>query len=519
MLPWLAHGHISPFLELAKKLIKRNVYIYFCSTAVNLSSIKDQISEESFHSIQLVELHLPSFPDLPPHYHTTKSLPPHLIPTLRKALDMAEPTVSTILKLLNPHLLIYDFFQPWAPVIASAQNIPAILFNTTGAATFCFSLHHMKNPGVEFPSPFLHFEEHEIRRNTQLLESSAGSKDTYRKCIEKSSDIILMKTFREIEAKYLDYLTVLYEKKPVPVGVLVQDPIYENNQSEFIQWLSKKEKSSAVFVSFGSECILKKEEMEEIAHGLELSSINFIWAIKFPKGEKSRIDEALPQGFLERVGERGMVVEGWAPQTKILQHSSIGGFVSHCGWSSVVEGMRYGVPIIAMPIHLDQPLNARMAVEIGVGVEVKREKDGRLERGEVAKVIREVVLEKEGEEVRRKAKEMGGKIGMKGEEEIDVLLEELMLLSRPLSPVVQVTRTVAVPVQEEQQGATIAADIVAPTQTVVAPTVAAPVSLRRSSRDRRSAMSSDYEVYLNEVAGGVSFSGEVSPASKHRFSC
>ncbi|KAF8394247.1 hypothetical protein HHK36_020454 [Tetracentron sinense] len=63
-----------------------------------------------------------------------------------------------------------------------------------------------------------------------------------------------------------------------------------------------------------------------------------------------------------------------------------------------------------------------------------------------------------------------------------------------------VTRTVAVPVQEEQQGATIAADIVAPTQTVVAPTVAAPVSLRRSSRDRRSAMSSDYEVYLNEAS-------------------
>ncbi|KAF8387797.1 hypothetical protein HHK36_026454 [Tetracentron sinense] len=70
--------------------------------------------------------------------------------------------------------------------------------------------------------------------------------------------------------------------------------------------------------------------------------------------------------------------------------------------------------------------------------------------------------------------------------------------TRPLSPVVQVTRTVAVPVQEEQQGATIAADIVVPTQTVVAPTVAAPISLRRSSRDRRSAISSDYEVYLNE---------------------
>ncbi|KAF8410289.1 hypothetical protein HHK36_002815 [Tetracentron sinense] len=101
----------------------------------------------------------------------------------------------------------------------------------------------------------------------------------------------------------------------------------------------------------------------------------------------------------------------------------------------------------------------------------------------------------------------GGKSMINGSEEqqepsIVDSFSLLPLLARPLSPVVQVTRTVAVPVQEEQQGATIAADIVAPTQTVVAPTVAAPVSLRRSSRDRRSAMSSDYEVYLNE---GISY--------------
>ncbi|KAF8402724.1 hypothetical protein HHK36_010813 [Tetracentron sinense] len=85
------------------------------------------------------------------------------------------------------------------------------------------------------------------------------------------------------------------------------------------------------------------------------------------------------------------------------------------------------------------------------------------------------------------------------------VLEDFWPSILPLLSVL-VTRTVAVPVQEEQQGATIAADIVAPTQTVVAPTVAAPVSLRRSSRDRRSAMSSDYEVYLNEVPCGENFS-------------
>ena len=95
-------------------------------------------------------------------------------------------------------------------------------------------------------------------------------------------------------------------------------------------------------------------------------------------GSNTSVEKALPLGFLERVGERGMVVEGWVPQVKILLHSSIGGFVSHCGWSSVMEAMKYGNPIIAIPMHIDQPVNARLVEEIGVGVEVVRDKNGKL---------------------------------------------------------------------------------------------------------------------------------------------
>jgi UDP:flavonoid glycosyltransferase YjiC (YdhE family) len=124
------------------------------------------------------------------------------------------------------------------------------------------------------------------------------------------------------------------------------------------------------------------------------------------------------------------VLEGWAPQTKILEHPSIGGFVSHCGWSSVMESMKFGVPIIAVPVHLDQPLNARLVEEVGVGVEVKRDMNGKLEREKVAKVIREVVVEKAGEGVRRKAKELKEKIREKGEEDIDGVVQELAKLCR-----------------------------------------------------------------------------------------
>ena len=113
--------------------------------------------------------------------------------------------------------------------------------------------------------------------------------------------MILFNTFRELEGKYIDYLSTLVEKKIVPVGPLVQDTnIVEHNDSQIMQWLGTKDEFSTVFVSFGSEYFLSKEEMEEMAHGLELSKLNFIWVVRFPFVEKIELEEALPKGFLDR---------------------------------------------------------------------------------------------------------------------------------------------------------------------------------------------------------------------------
>ncbi|KAL0322167.1 UNVERIFIED_CONTAM: Beta-D-glucosyl crocetin beta-1,6-glucosyltransferase [Sesamum calycinum] len=114
MLPWLAYGHISPFLELAKRLSHRNIATYLCSTPANLSSIKNKIPGKYSSSIHLLELHLPDFlPQLPPHNHTTNGLPPNLLSTLRKALDSSKMDFSRILKSLQPDLLIHDILIEW----------------------------------------------------------------------------------------------------------------------------------------------------------------------------------------------------------------------------------------------------------------------------------------------------------------------------------------------------------------------------------------------------------------------
>ncbi|KAF8008996.1 hypothetical protein BT93_J0092 [Corymbia citriodora subsp. variegata] len=431
MLPWLAHGHISPYLELAKKLSTRNFYIYVCSTPVNLSSIKPKISEKYSSSIELVELHLPSLPDLPPHYHTTKGLPPYLMNTLKVAFDMASPGFSDIVKSLGPDLLIHEFLQPWAAEVAKSHGLPSVVLFNVGAGTLSFMFHMIKNPGSKFPFEAIRLHDYELAKIIKAADDSTArvkDRDRALRSVERSSNFILLKTFRELDGKYMDYLSSLLGKKVLTVGPLVEDPSNMEDGDSIIEWLDMREKSSTIFMSFGSEYFLTEKEREEIAHGLEVSNVNFIWVIRFPVGESIELEEALPKGFLERLRDRGLVIDGWAPQGKILEHPSVGGFASHCGWGSIMESMRSGVPIIAMPMQHDQPLNARLVEEAGVGLEVKRNKRGELERLEIAKVIKDVVVEKDGDSMRKKAKEMSDGIRKRGEGKLDDVVDELVQL-------------------------------------------------------------------------------------------
>ncbi|PSR98772.1 Beta-D-glucosyl crocetin beta-1,6-glucosyltransferase [Actinidia chinensis var. chinensis] len=429
MLPWLGHGHVSPFLELAKKLTSRKFVIYLCSTPINLSSIKKRVTENDSLSLELVELHLPTLPELPPHHQTTNGLPLHLHPTLKQAFDMSSSSFSNILQTLRPDLVIYDILYPRAaPTVASSYNIPVVQLIPTAAALISYGLHVFQKHGVEFP--FAAIQPRGPRRAPpREAPVDDDTKERFLGGIRQSCKMILLNTFRELEGKYIDYLSTLTDKKIVPVGPLVQDTnIVEQNDSQIMQWLGTKDEFSTVFVSFGSEYFLSKEEMEEVAHGLELSKLNFIWVVRFPFVEKIELQEALPKGFLDRLGNRGLVVEDWAPQAQILAHSSTSGFVSHCGWNSILESLKFGVPIIAIPMKYDQPMNGRLVEDVGVAVEVKRDENGKLNREEIAQVIRKVVGEKDGEDVRIKAREFSEGMRMKGEEEIDGLVEELVQL-------------------------------------------------------------------------------------------
>lgn len=160
-----------------------------------------------------------------------------------------------------------------------------------------------------------------------------------------------------------------------------------------LEWLEKREKSSVAYISFGSVIQPPLPELTALAEALEARKTPFLWSFR------GNPTEQLPLGFLQRTSVYGKMVP-WAPQIKILQHSSVGVFVTHGGWNSILESIIGGVPMICRPFFGDQKLNERTLETvwgIGLGIEGRKfTKDGTMKALEV------VLCSEEGKIMREK---------------------------------------------------------------------------------------------------------------------
>ncbi|KAJ1421244.1 UDP-glycosyltransferase family, conserved site [Sesbania bispinosa] len=233
-----------------------------------------------------------------------------------------------------------------------------------------------------------------------------------------SPDGVFVNSFLELEAGAIGDLQeeqIRGKPKVYPVGPIIQSgSIGQENGLECLTWLDKQEPKSVLYVSFGSGGTLSQEQFNELAFGLELSGQKFLWVVRAPSGVSSAAylggDGAgedplqfLPHGFLERTKKQGLVVPSWVPQIQVLGHSSTGGFLSHCGWNSVLESVVQGVPIIAWPLFAEQSMNTVMLTDgLKVALRPKVNGGGLAEREEVAKVVRGLMEGEEGIEIRKR---------------------------------------------------------------------------------------------------------------------
>uniref|UniRef100_M4DP93 UDP-glycosyltransferases domain-containing protein n=1 Tax=Brassica campestris TaxID=3711 RepID=M4DP93_BRACM len=173
----------------------------------------------------------------------------------------------------------------------------------------------------------------------------------------------------------------------------------ENKRSkpDYIRWLDGQAKSSVLYISQGSFLSVSEAQMEEIVAGVRESGVPFLWVAR---GGESKMKEALE-------GSSGFVVS-WCDQLRVLCHAALGGFWTHCGFNSTLEGMYSGVPMLAFPLHWDQILNGKMIVEewrVGMKIERRKKTELLIDREEIKEVVKRLMdrESEEGKEMRRRA--------------------------------------------------------------------------------------------------------------------
>ncbi|KAL8031244.1 hypothetical protein ABFX02_13G012100 [Erythranthe guttata] len=264
--------------------------------------------------------------------------------------------------------------------LATEFEVPSYLLYISGAATLGLMFH------LQALNDHHNQDLSEYEDSSLVLGHTSGFLGLMRKSRQAKGFIV--NTFLELEPHAILSFTDEKDEKipPVyPVGPLITTQEREidgdhKKYDEIIGWLDEQPDSSVVFLCFGSSGYFEGfDQVKEIAMALERSGRAFLRALRKPyvkeflgyPGEYEDPREVLPEGFLERTVGIGRVI-GWAPQTAILSHRAVGGFVSHCGWNSVLESVSCGVPIAAWPLAVEQQANAfQLVEEIGVGVEVK----------------------------------------------------------------------------------------------------------------------------------------------------
>lgn len=153
------------------------------------------------------------------------------------------------------------------------------------------------------------------------------------------------------------------------------------SESDCTEWLKTKSSGSVLYVSFGSLAKIDERVILEIAEGLLLSEVSFIWVLR-PGIVSYDDDEILTVGFKNRIKDRGLIVP-WCNQNLVLSNPAIGGFLTHCGWNSILESIWCRVPMICYPLFTDQITNRKLVVDdwkIGInlcdGLSISREEVG-----------------------------------------------------------------------------------------------------------------------------------------------
>ncbi|KAF7846842.1 hypothetical protein BT93_L3678 [Corymbia citriodora subsp. variegata] len=415
MVPLPAQGHLNQLLELAHLVASYGVPVHYVGSASHnhQAKLRSHVSSSSaLSNIRFHDFPTPSILSPAPTANSPHKFPSHLQPVFDATSSLRGPVTSLVHSLssgLRRVVVVHDSLM--ASVVqdtASVPNAETYLFQPISAFTLCWltwdSIGMAPPPEVEvdvaelisskgFPS-LLDSTTNEF---IKFMESQDECKKVHSGCVYN--------TCRAIEGRFVDLYANATANgtatKHWAIGpfnpVKVPEKRSRRSSQGCMEWLDKQAPSSVIYVSFGTTTTLSNEQIREIAIGLEHSGQKFIWVLReadkadiFSGGGEARKIEP-PPGFEEMVAARdlGVVVRDWAPQVEILGHPATGGFLSHCGWNSCME-----------------------SISMGIGLIVKdwMSHDDVVKSSTIEGTVKALMASEEGEEMRKRAAELGAAV-------------------------------------------------------------------------------------------------------------
>lgn len=441
--PLMAQGHMLPTLDMAKLLAARGVKSTIITTPLNAPLFTKAITDVNFqNSPSKIILRLVEFPTkqagLPDGLENLDLVSgPETHRKFFHALTLLKHTTEEILSELRPHAFIADTFFTWATDLASKFGIPRIVFHGTSFISMCCmeSLERFQpykrvdSDSEPFVLPGNLPDEIRLTRLQIPDHLRLGLVNDFTKLLESAREAgkrsygMVVNSFYELEPAYADHYRKVLGKKAWHIGPVSlcnkndSEKARRGNQAgidehECLKWLASKKPGSVVYMCFGTNASFSASQLREIATGLAASGQNFIWVVRKAKNNDGE-EEWLPEGYGKRVEEKGLIIRGWAPQVLILDHEAVGGFVTHCGWNSVLEGVSAGLPMVTWPIFAEQFYNEKLITEVlRTGVSVGAKKWIRLvgdyvKSEQIERAVKEIMIGERSEEMRSRAKAVG----------------------------------------------------------------------------------------------------------------
>ncbi|BBN12055.1 protein MpUGT23 [Marchantia polymorpha subsp. ruderalis] len=415
MVPLEEQGHFVVYVQLLYYLSRFDIRVTVCSTTKRNRELAELQSRGAFKDLDLrledaffesdAATRANQVGATPALWTVVSDMNDQFKPYLSRLLDEQDPDAK-------PSFMLADFFLTWAQEAADKLNIPRYMMFTTPAwAAWSTMTGKVENWEARPDDPVTPPGMFSMRIGDCLPPKLPSLVDF------RDAAGLLCNSFEELEGGMTDALRALIQKHPtssgkvtkvLPIGPMLRLPgnpdpdAVEHGSSDCLKWLDLQAPASVLYVALGTQAKVGVETFAAIAQGLEASGVPFLWALRLSPGAEDLSSVLLP-AFIERTKGRGFVETKFAPQLQILNHPSTGGHLSHCGWNSTIESICTGVPVISLPLHGDQPLNARALAEMfKTGLTIPKP-NGVLAGDDVLQSIRSVMLGEEGLQLRRNA--------------------------------------------------------------------------------------------------------------------